>query len=72
MAENARVVREQKRGLETNMNVSQVDNNIYVHALRCRNIPVTQDKINSMNRPIGANRNLIFPPDTVVYKQTTK
>ena len=38
MSENARVVGEQRR-LETNMNAPPVDNNLYVHSLRSRNIP---------------------------------
>ena len=38
MGENTRVVREQKR-LETSMNIPPVDDNLYIHTLRGRNIP---------------------------------
>ena len=38
MAENARVLREQRK-LGTNMCVSLVDENLYVCTLRSRNIP---------------------------------
>ena len=38
MAENAKVVREERR-LETDMNVPLVDENLYVHTLKSRNIP---------------------------------
>ena len=39
MAQNARVVGEQKRDLETKMNLSLVGDNLFVHTLSVLNIP---------------------------------
>ena len=54
------------------MNVPLTDDNLYVHALRGKTFPMAHNKNNSIDGIIGANRNLIFLPDRVVYKQTTK
>ena len=50
MAENTRVVKERK-WLETNMNLPQVDDNLYVHMLSRRNIPFDsgQKQLNRQN-----------------------
>ena len=71
MAENARIVREQRRW-ETSMNVPTVDENLYVHALRSRNMSYNTWQRQLKTKHNRGNRNLIFLPDSVVYKQTTK
>ena len=44
---------------------------MYTH-LEEETFPITHDKNNKIDRVIGKNRKLVFLPDRVVYKQTTK
>ena len=55
MAENAKMVREQRR-LETSMNVSSVDENLYVYTLRSRNIPYDKQQ-RQLNKQSNRGKN---------------
>ena len=71
MAENTRVIREKKR-LETNMEVPLVDNNLYVHTLRGRNIPydTIQKQLNRQNK--RGKQNPDIPPRQITNKPHSK
>ena len=44
---------------------------MYMH-LEAETFPMTHDKENVIDRLLGTHRNLVYLPDRVVYKQTTK
>ena len=44
---------------------------IYVHS-EVEICPMMHDKDNSIDQAMGINENLTFPPNKVVYKQTTE